>query len=200
MVLRVSNLMEVLFPLVDHRTRKERLQVTSCTRARHLFSITTKLSDLTWLESQASINPYTNAPWHADASMLYRRLEIYKYTKVPKPPARLKYCPRCFVNLLMAQACETLNCDTWLRVWCISVQMPFNLRIPVSCRKQFKNRTSFRYLPLYSAGETQWRSPHEYRRWKLNSKCGRIAIEKIKMKSTWIRNQIKLKSNWDTPS
>ena len=53
--------------------------------------ITTKLSDLTWLESQASINPYTNAPWDADASMLYRRLKIYKYTKkVPKSLARFK--------------------------------------------------------------------------------------------------------------
>lgn len=67
--------------------------------------ITTKLSDLAWLESQASINPHTNAPWDADASMLLRRLRVYKYTqKVGKPPARLKYCPRCFVDLVMAQA------------------------------------------------------------------------------------------------
>ena len=72
--------------------------------------ITTKLSDLTWLESQASTNPYTNAPWDADASMLYRILKFDKYTKkVPKLPARFKYCPRCFLNMLMAQAGETLN-------------------------------------------------------------------------------------------
>ena len=72
--------------------------------------ITTKLSDLTRLESQASINPYTDAPWDADASMLYRRLKFYKYTKkVPKPPARFMYCPRCVLNTLMAQASETLN-------------------------------------------------------------------------------------------
>ena len=72
--------------------------------------VTTKLSDLTWLETQASINPYTNAPWDTDASMLFRRLKIYKYTKkVPKPPARLKYCPRCFVDLLISQAGAALH-------------------------------------------------------------------------------------------
>jgi hypothetical protein len=71
--------------------------------------ITTKAEDMAWLESHASINPCTNAPWDADASMLLRRLKVYKYTKkVAKPPARLKYCPRCFVDLVMAQAGEEL--------------------------------------------------------------------------------------------
>ena len=69
--------------------------------------VTTKLNDLAWSESQASINERTNAPWDADASMLLRRLKVYKYMeKVPKPPARFKYCPRCFVDLLLAQAGE----------------------------------------------------------------------------------------------
>ena len=69
--------------------------------------VTTKLSDLAWLENRASINPRTNAPWDADASMLLRRLRVYRFTqRVNKPPARLKYCPRCFLDLVMAQAGE----------------------------------------------------------------------------------------------
>ena len=41
----------------------------------------------------------------ADASMLRRRLKVYKHTKkVPKPQAKLKYCPRCFVDLLLVDA------------------------------------------------------------------------------------------------
>lgn len=69
--------------------------------------VTTKLSDLAWLENQASITPLTDAPWDTDASMLFRRLKVYRYTKkVNKPPARLKYCQRCFLDLVMAQAGE----------------------------------------------------------------------------------------------
>ena len=42
--------------------------------------------------------------------MLLRRLKVYKYMKkIPKPSSRLKYCPRCFVHLLMAQAGADLS-------------------------------------------------------------------------------------------
>ena len=66
---------------------------------------TTKLSDLEWLESQASTNPSTGAPWGADAAMICRRLKIHRYTKrVAKPSVHFKYCGRCFANFLKEDA------------------------------------------------------------------------------------------------
>jgi hypothetical protein len=72
--------------------------------------VTTKLSDLKWLESMAGINASTMAPWDADASMLCRRLKVYKFShRVPKPSSRFTYCARCFADLLVAHGGAHLN-------------------------------------------------------------------------------------------
>ena len=37
--------------------------------------------------------------------MIYRRLKVYKFlVRVPKPSAKVKYCPACFAKMVMAQA------------------------------------------------------------------------------------------------
>jgi hypothetical protein len=67
--------------------------------------LTGKLADIQRLEAQAAIDPTTGAPLNADASMMYRRLKIYRYhTKVQKPPRKVKYCARCFAHLVLSQA------------------------------------------------------------------------------------------------
>ena len=63
--------------------------------------ITTKLDDLVCLEAQAAADPETGVPVDANAAMLRRRLNVYKFhTRVSKPPARFKFCARCFVDFL----------------------------------------------------------------------------------------------------
>ena len=66
--------------------------------------ITTKLKDLESLERYAEADPQTGAPWDADASMLFRRLKVYRFTeRLPKRPT-FKFCAHCFANLVKAQA------------------------------------------------------------------------------------------------
>ena len=67
--------------------------------------VTCKLPDLERLESYAEINPETGDPWDADASMLLRRLKVYKFKqRTQKPKDKLKFCGHCFANLLINQA------------------------------------------------------------------------------------------------
>ena len=67
--------------------------------------ITTKISDLAWIEQQAQMNPATGAPWDADAAMMMRRLEVYKFTaKVPKPAHKVPFCGRCFAHFVSSHA------------------------------------------------------------------------------------------------
>ena len=67
--------------------------------------ITTKLEDIDRLAYWAEINPATNAPWDAEASMLMRRLKIYPFTqKIPKPRQHIPFCGHCFAHLVMTQA------------------------------------------------------------------------------------------------
>ena len=67
--------------------------------------ITCKLSDLQWLEHGAQINQATGDPWDADASMLLRRLKVYRFTvRATKPQRQICFCARCFVQLLKSQA------------------------------------------------------------------------------------------------
>jgi hypothetical protein len=83
--------------------RPEHVQGMSYRGSAPIF-VTTKLSDLERLEKQARINPETNAPFDSDASMLRRRLKVYKYrTPVAKPLSRLHCCAKCFSDLLQAQ-------------------------------------------------------------------------------------------------
>ena len=63
--------------------------------------VTTKLEDLERLRQHAEINPATGCPWDAEASMIWRRLKVYRFTrKASKPRQKLHYCPRCFSHLL----------------------------------------------------------------------------------------------------
>ena len=65
--------------------------------------VTTKRSDLLELEAWALDRPDTGAPWDANASMLWRRLKVYHFTKrIPKPPKALKTCPCCFSQLILS--------------------------------------------------------------------------------------------------
>ena len=51
----------------------------------------------------AAINPQTGLPYDADASMLLRRLKIYRLKqRIPKPP-KFEFCPRCFAQLVLSQ-------------------------------------------------------------------------------------------------
>ena len=67
--------------------------------------ITTKLDWLSRLEHAAQINPETGLPWNTDASMLLRRLKVFKFTtRVGKPERTVPFCKHCFATLLFAQA------------------------------------------------------------------------------------------------
>ena len=70
--------------------------------------VTTKLADMEWLESSGEIDASTGKPWDSDASMLLRRLKVYRFTqRVPKPRRTIPYCGRCFSRLIKEQA------DAW---------------------------------------------------------------------------------------
>ena len=67
--------------------------------------MTCKLSSLEWLKWYSMINPSTGAPWDTNASMVSRRLKVYKFChRVDKPREQLKFCPHCFANLVQSQA------------------------------------------------------------------------------------------------
>ena len=69
--------------------------------------ITTKLADMKDLEYQAQMNPDTGLPWDTDASMLLRRLKVFKFgCRKAKPSKQMKFCSRCFTNLLYSNATE----------------------------------------------------------------------------------------------
>jgi hypothetical protein len=66
---------------------------------------TGKLEDIQRLEALAAVDPSTGAPRNADASMLLRRLKVHRYTtRIAKPKDKVKYCGRCFANLVLTQA------------------------------------------------------------------------------------------------
>ena len=67
--------------------------------------VTTKLDDVRRLESAASIDPDTGRPGDSEASMILRRLKVYRYTeRIAKPPPGLPYCARCFAELVLNQS------------------------------------------------------------------------------------------------
>ena len=66
--------------------------------------VTGKLEDIVSLTKQAALDPLTQLPKNADASMLLRRLKVHEYrVRIPKPP-RTRSCARCFAQLLLGQA------------------------------------------------------------------------------------------------
>ena len=63
---------------------------------------TCKLPDLEWLERMASVDERTGQPYDADASMLLRKLKIYRFrVRVAKPAAKFPFCARYFAQLLL---------------------------------------------------------------------------------------------------
>lgn len=68
--------------------------------------VTTKREDLIHLEAWAADRLDTSTPWDANASMLFRRLKVYHFTKrIPKPP-KMKTCARCFAELLLSASTD----------------------------------------------------------------------------------------------
>jgi hypothetical protein len=68
---------------------------------------TTKLADMNRLASLSEIDPVTGLAIDADASMLYRRLKVYKFhARIAKPTGQFKYCAACFAQLILSQAGE----------------------------------------------------------------------------------------------
>ena len=66
---------------------------------------TTKLADMDRFEKLSMIDAETGLARDADASMIYRRLKVYKFrTRIPKASSRVKYCPACFAQLVLSQA------------------------------------------------------------------------------------------------
>ena len=66
---------------------------------------TTKLADMNRLASLSEIDPVTGLAIDADASMLYRRLKVYKFhALLAKPTGQMKYCAACFAQLILSQA------------------------------------------------------------------------------------------------
>jgi hypothetical protein len=63
--------------------------------------VTSKLADLERLEKLCYVSPETGEPLNAEASMIYRRLKVYKFkTRVPKPMTKFNYSGRCFAHYL----------------------------------------------------------------------------------------------------
>ena len=89
--------------------------------------VTSKLSDIEQLEKMGAENPRTGAPRDAEASMLLRRLKVYRFTKrIPKPPSGLPFCGHCFSRAVLtgtlaqpppataAQPADVLGNGVWM--------------------------------------------------------------------------------------
>ena len=66
--------------------------------------VTCKLPDLEWLEYWAQINPQTGKPWDSDASMLVRRMKVYRFTEPTPSNGQFPFCAHCFATYVKAQA------------------------------------------------------------------------------------------------
>ena len=67
----------------------------------------TKLADMNRSALLSEIDPVTGLAIDADASMLYRRLKVYKFhALLAKPTGQMKYCATCFAQLILSQAGE----------------------------------------------------------------------------------------------
>ena len=61
-----------------------------------------KLRDIDELARLAADDPRTGVPRDADASMLYKRLKVFPYTRrIAKPPAHMPFCGPCFAYMVM---------------------------------------------------------------------------------------------------
>ena len=66
---------------------------------------TTKLDDMERLERLGTDDPVTGKPADVNASMCFRRLKVYAFrTRIAMPGTYIKYCRRCFADLVFNQA------------------------------------------------------------------------------------------------
>ena len=67
--------------------------------------VTTKLDAIERLEWLSAINPATGAPYDTNASMVFRRLKVYKFrVRIVEPDQQIPYCAACFAQLVLNQA------------------------------------------------------------------------------------------------
>ena len=65
----------------------------------------TKLQDMERLRSASQADPDSGYPGDGNASMILRRLKIYRFLRrVPAPARQVPCCARCFAQLLLTQA------------------------------------------------------------------------------------------------
>ncbi len=63
--------------------------------------ITTRLDALDTLEAAARPNPQTGEPASSDASMIWRRLKVFRFeNRMPPPEQRFSFCANCFAHFL----------------------------------------------------------------------------------------------------
>ena len=66
---------------------------------------TTKLDAIEHLAWLSEINPVTGAPYDTNASMVFRRLKVYKFrVRIVEPDQQIPYCPACLARLVLSQA------------------------------------------------------------------------------------------------
>ena len=71
---------------------------------------TSKLADLAALEELAADDPATGEPKCAEASMLMRRLRVYRLSKrIPKPQHDVPYCGCCFAKLVLGRGVPEIH-------------------------------------------------------------------------------------------
>ena len=71
---------------------------------------TTKYQDLDRLQQAAADDAETGLPGNGDASMILRRLKVYRFSqRVQKPKRQLPYCGRCFARLVCAGAADSAS-------------------------------------------------------------------------------------------
>ena len=68
--------------------------------------VTTKLCDIERLAKLSELDPASGLPKDTEASMVYRRLKVYKFhARILKPKGKkIKYCPACFAKLVLSQS------------------------------------------------------------------------------------------------
>ncbi len=72
--------------------------------AAPLFA-STKLQVIEALRVGASPDPQTGAPGDGDASVILRMLKVHTFPcRAPRASRRVPTCPRCFAELILAQA------------------------------------------------------------------------------------------------
>ena len=87
---------------------------------------TSKLVDLEKLEDLSADDPRTGAPRCTEASMVFRRLKVYKFHhRVSKPPLRARHSVAVASRALCLQARVRSLFSPTIRVPCVLSQLPW---------------------------------------------------------------------------